>query len=123
MQPGCDRNLANASASIAAMQARMKSLGTASISDTCTATRLYFLEVVKARAVTAECKSGPARERELRRFDADVEHTNEAIAARCQLTKIDPSCSTASPKFHGMVQPMLNRFAPNIAPIAQTTGR
>jgi hypothetical protein len=43
----------------------------------------YFLEVVKARAVTALCRSGPERERELGRFDADVEHVNEAIAARC----------------------------------------
>lgn len=84
--PGCDRNLANASAGIATMQARMKRFG-ATNSDTngdmCTATRLYFLEVVKARAVTALCKSGPERERELGRFDADVEHINEAIAARC----------------------------------------
>ena len=40
-------------------------------------------ELVKARAVTALCKSGPERERELGRFDADVEHINEAIAARC----------------------------------------
>ncbi|MGB8137311.1 MAG: hypothetical protein WCF15_11085 [Pseudolabrys sp.] len=46
-------------------------------------TRLYFLEVVKARAATALCKSGPERERELGRFDADVEHINEAIAASC----------------------------------------
>ena len=41
------------------------------------------VEVVKARAVTALCKSGPERERELGRLDADVEHINEAIAARC----------------------------------------
>ena len=81
--PGSDRTLANASASVTAMQARVKSLGTANASDTCTATRFYFLEVVKARAVTALCKSGPERERELGRFDADVEHINEAIAARC----------------------------------------
>ena len=51
--------------------------------DVCSATRLYFIEVVKARSVTALCKSGPERERELGRFDADVEHINEAIAARC----------------------------------------
>ena len=51
--------------------------------DICSATRLYFLEVVKARAVAALCKSGPERERELGRFDADVEHINEAIAASC----------------------------------------
>jgi hypothetical protein len=42
-----------------------------------------FLEVVKARAVTALCKSGTERERDLGRFDVDVAHANEAIAARC----------------------------------------
>jgi len=80
--PGCDRNLANASANVATMQARLKQLG-ATNGEMCAATRLYFLEVVKARAVTALCKIGPERERELGRFDADVEHLNEAIAARC----------------------------------------
>jgi len=81
--PGCDRNLADASASIAAMQARVKSLSGADKSEICTVTRLYFLEMVKARAVTALCKSGTERERELGRFDVDVAHANEAIAARC----------------------------------------
>jgi hypothetical protein len=81
--PGCDRNLAAASAGVAAMQARIKSLGSATGRETCTATRLYFLEVVKARAVTALCKSGAERERDLGRFDADVAHINEAIATRC----------------------------------------
>ena len=70
-------------AEIAAMQTRLKGLAAAEGTEICTATRLYFLEVVKARAVTALCKSGPERERELGRFDADVEHINEAIAARC----------------------------------------
>lgn len=79
--PGCDRNLAEASTNVAATQARLKGLEEGK--DICTATRLYFLEVVKARAVTALCKNGPERERELGRFDADVEHINEAIAARC----------------------------------------
>lgn len=79
--PGCDRNLADASTNVAATQARLKGLEEGK--DICTATRLYFLEVVKARAVTALCKNGPERERELGRFDADVEHINEAIAARC----------------------------------------
>jgi hypothetical protein len=81
--PGCDRNLADATSNVAAMQARVKVLASKEGQDICTATRLYFLEVVKARAVTALCKSGPERERELGRFDADVEHINEAIAARC----------------------------------------
>jgi hypothetical protein len=81
--PGCDRNLAEASTSVAAMQARLKGLDVTESNGICTATRLYFLEIVKARAVTALCKNGPERERELGRLDADVEHINEAIAARC----------------------------------------
>ena len=81
--PGCDRNLAEASTSVAAMQARLKGLDVTESNGICTATGLYFLEIVKARAVTALCKNGPERERELGRLDADVEHINEAIAARC----------------------------------------
>ncbi len=83
LQLGCDRNLADASTNVAVMQTRLKGLDAKEGKDVCTATRLYFLEVVKARAVTALCKSGPERERELGRFDADVEHINEAIAASC----------------------------------------
>jgi hypothetical protein len=79
--PGCERHLADASTHMAAMQKRMN--GAIERQDFCRATRLYFLEIVKARAVTALCKSGPDRDRELGRFDADVEHINEAIAARC----------------------------------------
>jgi hypothetical protein len=81
--PGCERNLADATASVAAMQARIKSLSAKAGPEICTATRLYFLEVVKARAVTALCKNGAEREHDLGRFDADVEHINEAIAQRC----------------------------------------
>jgi hypothetical protein len=80
---GCDRNLANASASVAAMQARVKTLSRVDASEVCTATRLYFLEIVKARAMTAVCKTGSERERDLGRLDVDVEQVNEAIAARC----------------------------------------
>jgi hypothetical protein len=82
-RPGCDRNLATATANVAAMEARMKIISAKTGPEICTATRLYFLEVVKARAVTALCKNGAERERDLGRFDADVEHINEAIAARC----------------------------------------
>jgi len=82
-QPGCERTVANANASVAALQARVKSAGSARGGETCKITRLYFLEVVKARAIIAVCKTGPDRERELGRLDADVEHINEAIAASC----------------------------------------
>jgi hypothetical protein len=80
---GCEQNVADSMASVAAMQARVKSINAARGPEICNATRLYFLEVVKARAVIALCKTGPDRERELGRFDADVEHINEAISARC----------------------------------------
>ena len=80
---GCDRYLADASANVAAMQARVKTSGSTDSSEVCRATRLYFLEMVKARAVTALCKSGPERDRDLGRLDADVAHINDAIAARC----------------------------------------
>ena len=80
-QPGCDRTLANAAAGLAALQTRLKGLDSTHGAEMCNVTRLYFLELVKARAVIALCKNGP--ERDLGRFDADVEHTNEAIAARC----------------------------------------
>lgn len=81
--PGCDRNLADATARVAAIQARIKKLGLTAEPEICSTTQLYFLEVVKARAVTALCRSGAERERELGRLDADVEHINGAIAARC----------------------------------------
>jgi len=82
-QPGCDRTLANTSAGVAALQARLKALGPSNASEMCNVTRLYFLELVKARAVAALCKNGSERERDLGRLDADVEHTNNTIAARC----------------------------------------
>ncbi len=78
--PGCDRTLADTAAQVSVLQARAK---TAQGSEACAATRLYFLEVVKARAITAQCKSGPERDRELGRLDADVENINSTIAARC----------------------------------------
>ena len=82
-QAGCDRSLVEAAAGIAAMQTRVKGLAAASDREICNTTRLYFLELVKARAVTALCRNGPERERDLGRFDADVAHINALIAARC----------------------------------------
>ncbi len=81
--PGCERHMADAMASVTAQQARVKRLGAAPRAEACSATRLYFLEVVKARALTALCKSGQERDRDLGRFDADVETINNAIASSC----------------------------------------
>jgi hypothetical protein len=82
-RPGCERNLADAMANVAIWQERVKRLGHAHSAEACSATKLYFLEVVKARAVTALCKSGTERDRDLIRLDADVETINNAIAASC----------------------------------------
>ena len=79
----CERSLADALAGVEAMQSRVKRLGSAAGPAACNATRLYFLEMVKARALTAQCKDGADRERDLDRLDADVEHINTAIAERC----------------------------------------
>jgi hypothetical protein len=80
-RPGCERNIAAAMASAAIWQERVKRAARGP--EACSATKLYFLEVVKARAVTALCKSGTERERDLGRLDADVETINNAIAASC----------------------------------------
>ena len=65
----------------------MKRLGSAHAAQDLHSHRLYFLEVVKARAVTVLCKSGPERERELGRLGADIEtqqrHRRELQLARC----------------------------------------
>lgn len=79
-QSGCDHTLADAYANVTVLQARAK---TAHGVEACAATRLYFLEVVKTRAIAAQCKNGPERERELGRLDADVEAINSTIAAHC----------------------------------------
>jgi hypothetical protein len=82
-QPGCERNLAEAATNMATGQARVKHLGATNGAEACSANRLYFLEVVKARAVTALCKSGQERDRDLGRLDADVDTINKTIAASC----------------------------------------
>jgi hypothetical protein len=80
---GCDRSLATAQASMSAMQARVQDLKATQGSAACKATRLYFLELVKTRAVTAVCINGADRDRALGRLDADVERINHAIAKSC----------------------------------------
>ncbi len=51
--------------------------------DTCAAYRRDFFEVVKAREVTALCKTGTERAQDLGRIDAAVENINGAIATSC----------------------------------------
>ena len=84
VQPlGCEQNLQAATARVTAFQARVRKLNAADDAEACTQTRLYFLEVVKARAMTALCAQGQERERALGRYDADVSQINERIAVAC----------------------------------------
>ena len=83
IRDGCEHMLTEAVSRVAAMQARLKHFGDAHGPETCHETRLFFLEEVKERAVTAVCMAGVERERQLGRLDAGVEQANNAIAANC----------------------------------------
>jgi hypothetical protein len=82
--PGCERAMKDAGASVAAWQTRLHKVSAGDSTQMCKLTRLYFLEMVKARAVTALCRHGSDRERLLGRFDADVDHINNSIATLCR---------------------------------------
>jgi hypothetical protein len=77
----CKQSLAAASASMDAARVRAKSA--AAGEEFCAAYRRHFLEVVKARAVAAQCKTGSERDQDLGRLDGAVEDINGVIAARC----------------------------------------
>jgi hypothetical protein len=83
VRDGCEHMLMEAVGRVATMQARLKNFSDAHGPDFCHDTRLYFLEEVKERAVTAVCTTGIERERQLGRLDAGVEQANDAIAANC----------------------------------------
>lgn len=81
---GCPGSLQQAKLSVAAVEARVQLLGRADAATRCSLHRLYFFELVKARAVTASCEQGTERERALVRLDANVEDINHDIAATCR---------------------------------------
>lgn len=85
----CQENLAAAAAGMQSTQARLRSLAETRGPELCSATRQYFLELVKARAVTALCKSGSERSSEMSRLNNVVENVNDQIAVRCT-TKVEP---------------------------------
>jgi hypothetical protein len=77
----CAHNLASANARVERVLARIKEARQGA--DACAAYRSDFFAVVQAREVTALCKSGAERDRELGRIDGAVEHINGAIAQSC----------------------------------------
>jgi hypothetical protein len=81
--PACKRDLTTASAGVSDAMARMKGLTKAAGEDKCAAYRQHFLIVVKARAVIANCKTGPDRDADVGRLDGTIEDINGVIAASC----------------------------------------
>jgi len=81
--PLCKVELAASSASLGQSSQRVQRVGSAKTDEACTAYQSYFLEVVKARTLAAQCKTGPEREQDLGRLDRSVEQANNAIAERC----------------------------------------
>jgi hypothetical protein len=77
----CAHNLATATARVERVLARVKEARKGA--DACAAYRSDFFAMVQAREVTALCKSGAERDRDLGRIDGAVEHINGAIALSC----------------------------------------
>lgn len=81
--PLCKRDLAVMSTHLTSAGAQVLRAGSDKSDDACVAYRSYFVEIVKARAVTAQCKTGPERDVELGLFDSAAEQANAGIAERC----------------------------------------
>jgi hypothetical protein len=79
----CKRDLTAASARVSETKARLKGLAKTRAEEKCAAYRTQFLVAVKARAVFANCKTGPDRDEEVDRLDGTIEDLNGAIAESC----------------------------------------
>ena len=80
--PACKQNLAAATARVEKALAHIKSQRR-DRADACTAYRQDFFELVRAREMTAQCKTGAERDQDLGRIDLAVEDVNGAIAQSC----------------------------------------
>jgi hypothetical protein len=79
----CAQTLPSANARVERVLARVKDSRARHGADACAAYRSDFFDVVQAREVTALCKSGADRARDLSRIDTAVEDINVAIATAC----------------------------------------
>jgi hypothetical protein len=84
--PLCQSYLSSAMATMQATEARLASLRGKQTGDVCSLTRTHYLEVVKTRAVMAQCKSGPDRTQSVGKLDATIEQLDDVIASRCSST-------------------------------------
>lgn len=81
--PLCQSYLSSAMATMQATEARLTSLRATKNADICGLTRTHYLEVVKTRAVVAQCKSGTDRTSSVVKLDATIEQLDDVIASRC----------------------------------------
>jgi hypothetical protein len=81
--PACKQNLAAATARVERARAYTKGTPANGGADACAGYRRDFFEMVKAREVTAMCKTGAERDRDLGTIDLAVESINGAIAQSC----------------------------------------
>jgi hypothetical protein len=79
----CKQDLVTAAARLDRALAHVKRGDARASTETCAAYRQSFFDVVKAREVTALCKTGTERTQDLGRIDAAVEDINGAIATSC----------------------------------------
>lgn len=81
--PLCKQDLAATLANLNESSTRVARVGSNKSEEACFAYRTYFLSVVKARTMTAQCKVGPERDQDLGKLDVSAEQANNGIAARC----------------------------------------
>ena len=81
--PQCKTDLDALFTSLDQSSARLQRTGNGKSPEACTAYQTYFLDVVKARSITAQCKTGPERDQDLGKLDVNAEQANNGIAARC----------------------------------------
>ena len=79
----CQQSLTAATTGLEQTLARVNGLSKGHGAAQCAAYRRDFFELVKAREVTALCKTGTGRDHELGRIDLAVENINGAIAQSC----------------------------------------
>jgi hypothetical protein len=79
----CRQDLPAATARVERALAHVRRGNAADGGEICASYRRDFFEVVKAREVTALCKTGTERAQDLGRIDAAVEDINGAIATSC----------------------------------------
>jgi hypothetical protein len=81
--PLCKQELPATLASLNESSTRVQRVGINKSEEACFAYRTYFLSVVKARTMTAQCKVGPERDQDLGKLDVSAEQANNGIASRC----------------------------------------